>query len=470
MVLTNHIVSQTGLPQLSVLTYNVLLPNSVDGWWTFKMFSKNLESDSSASSWEYRRNLLKERIGAIDADVVCLQEISPISFEEDFNFMSELGYDEYALFKKGRFRPATFWKSSECRLVTPPVHKDRSLITAFERRIRDTDINIVGNVNDDDEQKQNNDEFQKKQQQQQQNPTLNPYWYVVNCHLQAGNNGPRRVRQIFEAMKGVMTLARKQKQEEKPEETARVIVCGDFNGGPESGAIRLLEDGFIDQTFVEDGVPVSSGRKEIPFTKPLSDAAIATDIRPPPPTLVVAELMSNLMETPSSYENPILSKDMKDRLERIYNKFSNDTDDKQMDKIAVEKWLLCINKELGRGDEYRNAALAMGYIDPNPDDPWEERKNRITIPEDGVLSLSGFIDVYQKELSCGKFWGIAHDMQVLGDSLPDAGLFTSRFDRIYYNSQSMTPVTITDTTSDEPCPNENEPSDHLPVAVSFTTI
>jgi hypothetical protein len=61
-------------------------------------------------------------------------------------------------------------------------------------------------------------------------------------------------------------------------------------------------------------------------------------------------------------------------------------------------------------------------------------------------------------------------MQVLGDSLPDAGLFTSRFDRIYYNSQSMTPVTITDTTSDEPCPNENEPSDHLPVAVSFTTI
>lgn len=84
--------------------------------------------------------------------------------------------------------------------------------------------------------------------------------------------------------------------------------------------------------------------------------------------------------------------------------------------------------------------------------------------------MSGFIEVYQKELSSGKFWGIAHDMQVLGEPLPNAGLFTSRFDRIYYNSQSITPVTIIDSTSDEPCPNEKEPSDHLPVGVSFRAI
>jgi hypothetical protein len=78
--------------------------------------------------------------------------------------------------------------------------------------------------------------------------------------------------------------------------------------------------------------------------------------------------------------------------------------------------------------------------------------------------------VYQKELSGGKFWGIAHDMQVLGDPLPDAGLFTSRFDRIYYNAQSMKPISVTDTTSNEPCPNDKEPSDHLPVAASFCAL
>ena len=451
MVVTSHLIGQaaTALPVqgISVLTYNVLLPNSVDGWWTYKMYNDPTHLElkepfsESVSSWDYRRDLLKQRIGFIDANVVCLQEVSPESFEEDFNFMQDLGYDECALFKKGRFRPATFWKTSECRLVHPPVHKDRSLLTAFDR------CSTEGN---------------EKDEQGNQSP-----WYVVNCHLQAGPQGPRRVRQIVEGMKGVMTLARKQKIS-KPEENARLIVCGDFNGGAESGSIRFLEDGYIDESFIEDGATVSSKRKDLPFSKPLQDAAAAVSDRPPPPTLVVAELMSNLMET-ASYENPMLSKDMKERLERIYNKLAN-TSSGEMDKLAVEKWLIQINKRLKRGDEYRNAAIAMGWIDPNPDDPWEVRKKRVQIPEDGILTLSGFIEVYQKELSGGKFWGIAHDMQVLGEPLPDDGLFTSRFDRIYYNAESMKPISVTDSTSNEPCPNDKEPSDHLPVAASFCSL
>ena len=399
------------------------------------------EGPFSVSSWNYRRDLMKERIGSIDADVVCLQEVSPESFEQDFGFMQDLGYDECALFKKGRFRPATFWKTSECRLIHPPVHKDRSLLTAFESHIAETN---------------------KSDKQNDETP-----WYVVNCHLQAGPQGPRRVRQIVEAMKGVMTLARKQKQE-KPEDTVRLIVCGDFNGGEESGSIRFLEDGYIDDTFIEDGTPVSSKRKNLPFSKPLHDASAAIKTRPPPPTLVVAELMSNLMEE-ASYENPILSKDMKNRLERIFITLSN-TKSGEMDRSSVESWLIRINKRLQRGDEYRNAAIEMGWVDPNPEDPWEVRKKRVQIPEDGVLTLSGFINVYQKELSGGKFWGIAHDMQVLGDPLPDAGLFTSRFDRLYYNAQSMKVVSVTDTISNKPCPNDEEPSDHLPVAASFYTL
>jgi mRNA deadenylase 3'-5' endonuclease subunit Ccr4 len=53
------------------------------------------------STWEYRKSLLQDRIGLVDADVVCFQEVSPLTFEDDFGFMSEnLGYDGVELFKK----------------------------------------------------------------------------------------------------------------------------------------------------------------------------------------------------------------------------------------------------------------------------------------------------------------------------------------------------------------------------------
>jgi hypothetical protein len=49
---------------LSVLSYNVLLPNSVDGWWNYKMYLPPL-TDRSMSEWPYRRKLLQERIQQI---------------------------------------------------------------------------------------------------------------------------------------------------------------------------------------------------------------------------------------------------------------------------------------------------------------------------------------------------------------------------------------------------------------------
>jgi mRNA deadenylase 3'-5' endonuclease subunit Ccr4 len=207
MGLVEHLISPATLPKppvvttpptvehLSVVSYNVLLPNSEDGWWTYKMYSPPLpENLQYQSSWEYRCDLLKERLKLIGADVVCLQEVSPKTFEKDFEFMNELGYDGVELFKKGRFRPATFWKKSHCDLASPPVHKDRSLLTSF--RLVDRPPNT---------------------------PVKN--WYVLNCHLQAGRQAQRRVRQINEGVRAAMTLARKLK-EVNPEESLRLIVCG----------------------------------------------------------------------------------------------------------------------------------------------------------------------------------------------------------------------------------------------------
>lgn len=188
---------------LSLLTYNVLLPNSVDGWWHYKMYLPPLDDEEKLqwSTWEYRRALLKERIARVDADVVCLQEVSPASFELDFQFMwDELGYDGREMFKKGRFRPATFWKSSRLELVTSPVHKDRTLLTAF-RQSGSTATPGAGTS-----------PVPQNSTQGKEDPTSpSKIWYVLNCHLQAGQEGKRRVRQMHEAIRAALTLARKLK-------------------------------------------------------------------------------------------------------------------------------------------------------------------------------------------------------------------------------------------------------------------
>lgn len=66
---------------------------------SYKMYLPPLSDESrEIASWDYRRNLLRQRIAAVDADVVCLQEVSPLSFDDDFAFMAELGYDGHEMF------------------------------------------------------------------------------------------------------------------------------------------------------------------------------------------------------------------------------------------------------------------------------------------------------------------------------------------------------------------------------------
>ena len=384
---------------------------------------------------------------ATDADVVCLQEVAPASFEDDFRFMEDLGYDGVEMFKKGRFRPATFWKTSSLELTSPPVHKDRTLLTSFRRKVDAED---------------NDDNASSKEL-----TTKSGCWYVLNCHLQAGNHAQRRVRQINEGVRAVMTLARKQKEKE-PEKSTRLIVCGDFNGDDESGAVHYLEDGYVDETFLEDGDPVTSTKKIMPLSTPLTDVSRTLE-RDPPATLVVPELITEMVEG-DAYDNPKLSEGMIRRLTAIYERLAThvvDDGTKKMNVDDVEKWLKNINLELGRGDEFREAAKQMGWRDPNPEESFAEQKVRITLPRNGVLSLEGFIAVYQKELSGGKFWGICHDVAVLGEPLPDVGVFKARYDRMYF-SAAIRPVAVVDTCSEDPCPNPSEPSDHLPVAALFT--
>jgi hypothetical protein len=364
-----------------------------------------------------------------------------------------------------------------------------------------------------------------------------------------------------------------------------LIVCGDFNGGGECAAIRFMEDGEVLASFVEDGDSVTSSRKQLPLPRHLVDAsAVATrpELRPPPATLVVSELISLLIKSRDSstaataevaYSQPDFTDDVIDRLKRIYGRFattcsseflndsvgdclSKEQNVKVMGVADVERWLLTINKQLGRGSEFREAARQMGckfdsigtVKDDSDGQESGERQtgacesdqadiddidvkggDLIQLPRDGYLSFDGFRTVYEKELRQGKFWGIAYDLAVLGEPLPDAGIYEARYDRIYFypgpwmpdgtNEASPTrlppttaptmplesraglspqpsnqtpgkssqerksksfegtnplwlvaPVAVMDFTSTEPCPNEREPSDHLPVAAQFAMV
>jgi mRNA deadenylase 3'-5' endonuclease subunit Ccr4 len=541
---------------ISVLSWNILLPNSQDGWWTYKMYYPPLitEEERQYSSWDHRQNIIKERIRIVDADVVCFQEVSPLSFEQDFLFMrTELGYTGCEMFKKGRFRPATFWKEDRVELLSSPVHKDRTLLTAFRRTPQQT---IISSITDDSpeitaapvkdftdiQNKHNNttnndtqksSDKKQKQLKQKTNRTAidrrhsgGQCWYVLNCHLQAGKQGGRRLRQINEGMRGTITLARKLQGKKYPVESeSNIIVCGDFNGDVECGAVRFIEDGYVDETFLEDNEQISSSRKNCPLTKPMIDVVSAVNhIRSynsksktnlPPATLVVTELISLLIKhekatESTAYVNPRLSDDVVQRLEQIYNSLATGPDT-TMRLIDVEKYLAIINGQVGRGDEFRAAArhmiaslqspevsddvnhnvaldndLANNNIrnnddsitlikseernnDDNDDSNVDDKSTRLELPKDprAILSFHSFVDIYQQELNRGKFWGIAYDLAILGAPLnTNQIVFEGRYDRMYCSSKVQI-LCVQDFPSTVACPNQYEPSDHLPIAALF---
>jgi hypothetical protein len=97
------------------------------------MYSYRHHVSAENTSWEVRKALLCSEIATANTDIVCFQEVSADSFDNDFSFMEELGYDCSEMYKRGRFRPATFWKSSRVCAVAPPQHRDRVLVIPFQR-------------------------------------------------------------------------------------------------------------------------------------------------------------------------------------------------------------------------------------------------------------------------------------------------------------------------------------------------
>ena len=141
------------------------MPNSEDGWWVYKYYQSHVPRE--LREWDARQGRMKDLLlhhGG--SDIVCVQEACGSSFDKDFAFMTEAGYDSM-LHNKFRFRTATFWKKDRFSLVAAS-HKDRVLITRLRLAQQATEGLRASDL------------------------------CVVNCHLTGGPNADRRLRQVEE--------------------------------------------------------------------------------------------------------------------------------------------------------------------------------------------------------------------------------------------------------------------------------
>lgn len=218
-----RVPSGAALPKLStagfsIISFNVLLPNSSDGWWLYKYYDG--DTPSVTTEWPSRSKLLADSLLGADADVVLLQECSADSFETDWSFLLDAGYDS-ACYSKGRMRPATFWKRDRmalCDAAGEPVDEpsggllqgDRTFTTML--RLRDE----AGAA------------------------FVRPTIHIVNCHLSAGPEARRRLRQTHEALDGIKKARNKLKVAADGPPPC-VVVAGDFNSQGQSGVRQILE-------------------------------------------------------------------------------------------------------------------------------------------------------------------------------------------------------------------------------------
>gem|GEM_PF-2581723 len=396
----------------SLVSYNILLPNSVRGWWVFKFYQPSVPDEARA--WAHRQRLLREGLLGAMADIVCLQEVVPDSFEQDLAFLTEAGYD-HALHRKSELRCATFWRRSRFALASEPQHKDRSLITSL--RTVDEARRLV---------------------------------HVVNVHLKAGPEPARRLRQVFEALEQTQKEARKVGQ-------GPVVICGDFNSNPAGSAVqRLLIEGEVRPELREDAYPeqeLTSKPRSQPFGRFDDAYAAAFGPQSAPPTLLLPDRDAFFADEQGALRPAVV-----DAFRAIFQKFSGGQP--TMDRAAVDRWISTINRRTERGSEWDKALEIFA-------------KNGAE-----TLSEEDLVGIYVAELREGKPWGVFHDLDACGalPGGPPPAVFEGRFDQIHHTPSLSLSAVVSPLNEaqrrqvyeqKDTLPNAWHPSDHLPLGAVF---
>lgn len=457
---------------MRLLSWNVLLPNSIDGWWIYKYYA----NDTPDSHWSARQDLIKRLLLRANADVLCLQETSERSFAHDFAFLHDAGY-ACAIMPKGRMRPATFWRrdrfelccangdspSSAAAVDEELPNASAAAVDALDAVTRESRAALAGGACV---------LYGDRTLTTALRPigSAEPPIFIVNVHLSAGQEARRRLRQVHEALDTIRKRAKitVAKAQDPPTKPPAVAVCGDFNSQGASAVRELLVAGEVHPDFRESGDPteplastveVTSKAKKHTFG-PFADAVLegGASLREPPPTIIAADLMSTMVHHSGEGPSEVLSA----ALDRMFDALSNDK--AALTSEEEQQWLQTINHATDRGSEMRSARAA-----------------RDARGEIARLTREDFHSVYAEELRQGKFWGIEHDLRaVTGDGLasPSKPPFTARFDYVYYTTGSLQLAEVVPLVSEaqyesllreggEILPNSWMPSDHLPVCVEL---
>jgi len=360
--------------------------------------------------------------------------------------MFKQGY-EGAIAAKGRMRCATFWRPDVVQPELEPISKDRTLVVPFQVLADDVACNEI--------------------------------LWVVNAHLAAGAEPGRRLRQTHEALQTVAKQRKKMKVEEVESHDPAVVFCGDLNTDDElegrSAVDCLLTEGIVEKGFVDPFYPnlgaITSKTRRQSCGEFMDAYRMAFEEAPA--TLLAPLFEDRLFHGSSRSE---LTPELLASLERMFARYARPsggnvgtaagTTALLLDEAGVERWLLDINRELGRGSEYRAAKAAL--------EGSTERR----------LTMQDFIKIYQAELDAGKLWGVAHDLWAtscaegcLPDDAAELGTFRARFDRIYFTPATLELQAVRHPSkssagqpvprSSAPLPNEWSGSDHLPIGATL---
>jgi exonuclease III len=465
-----------GPKTVSVLSYNLLLPNSVDGWWTYKNYCPNTPME--ARSWPSRQELLARKIEMESPDIICFQEASDRSYESDFEFLTSAGWSYHIHTKgKARMRTMTLWNSALFEVVGEESYfKDHCLVTPFRVRI------------------------------------TNDIFWVINCHLQAGlHAGDRRLRQLHEALE---TVRKKSKTLAISQE--RVLVCGDFNSNSDDilATHQYLLRGKVEGGFEEYGKAVTSKTKNC-AVHPFQDAyQVAYAESSNPPTMIAPSLIPRMESSRDASAKEGQTETYRGEVQpsdnfvaacillfRVYADCSlpagGETEGVKslMSREAVEKWLMDINNSVERGDEMRNAFSIF-------DTKKEERLSEGCEEGEDFFSVDDFLTVYCKELQHGKYWGIASDFRRIAakfNILPDLAacevlppfyvegreptseeaetdLYLGKIDYIFFTPSTFRCEGVLDISANSgigrrrPIPDSTECSDHFCLKAVFSLI